>query len=189
MSGSRRKRTRELGLPYSASADEMWQRFASPMTGFVCAGCGWIYIQAGKSGRKACPKCREQGLRRYACESLGDLSGVLISCETGHEDPIGNEVLIRRRFAEAYERFMGRTNDWKTAEILAENIAGAPPSRALVAKVYRDLKSKKPKDRKWAADWAPPSKPTLESLDAERREAERAKVRAMKKGVVRKKWL
>ena len=183
------KRRYPSDVPYVATPEEIRRRFGEPMTGFVCGTCGWIYIQAGQSGRRACPKCRSVALRRYPCESFDQLSRELISREVEHDDPIGNDVLVRRRFADAYERFMRRLDDWKTAETLAQDIDGGIPSRALVAKVYSDLKAKKPEDRKKRRQPRPRKKLRLEELEAERREAERDKIRQMKKGIVRKKLL
>jgi hypothetical protein len=47
-------------------------------------------------------------LRRYPCGSFDQLSRVLVSREVEHEDPIGNDVLIRRRLGDAFEPFKPR---------------------------------------------------------------------------------
>jgi hypothetical protein len=100
-------------------------------------------------------------------------------------------VLIRRRIAEAYERFMSRLDDWKTAELLAQDIAGDEPARGLVVKLYRDLKVKRPEEGETSSKRraAGTRKPRLEELEADRRERERKKVRGLRKGIVRKKFL
>jgi hypothetical protein len=119
--------------------------------------------------------------------------------EVAHEDPIGNEVFIQRRFAEAFERLNRRKDDWATAEVIAKDIGHGKPSSALVAKVYRDMKDRpstigRSKARsggkgKRKGGNGGPRRPRLEELDAERREAERERVARLQKGSVRKKLM
>jgi predicted nucleic acid-binding Zn-ribbon protein len=197
----RRGKVRKPPRSYSASPAELRERARNPMTGFVCGSCGWIYIQGGRSGRKACPKCRGLVLRRYVGASIDGLAETLIPAEAAHEDPIGNKALIRRRFAEAFERLNRRKDEWRSAEGIASSIVGEEPSRALVAKVHRDCKAKPPgererkqrrrasKDSRSGRMAGPMGRPSLESLEHERREEERRRVRGLKKGPVRKKFL
>lgn len=132
---------------HEPNAEEIALRAQSPLTGIVCWTCGWIYIQGGGSGRRTCTKCRAETVRRYDADSLGVLADTLIQAEMGHPDPIGNEVFIRRRFAEAFERFNQRKDAWATANVIATRIAGGEPPRALISKVYRDWQSKSPAER------------------------------------------
>lgn len=190
------KRQKERVVPHVASPEEVADRAGSPMSGFVCRECGWIYIQAAGSGRRTCTKCAAEAVRQYDADSLDDLADKLIASEIEYPDSAGNKVAIRDRFAAAFERYNKRKDDWETATEIAADIADGEPSRALIAKVYKDWKSKTPaeRERKRKKREAKKSKrekrrPTLEELESERREAERQKVRGMKKGTIRKKWL
>lgn len=163
-------------LPHQASPKEVVERASSALAGFVCGACGWILIQSEGSRGRPCPKCRHLPMRRYSGRGLGDLAVRIQAAELSLENPIGDAAFVRARIAGAMERFNTRKDDWATATEMASEGSKKAPTRAKIAKVYRKV-------REARLDWPEPGRlpPTLEALEQERRQAERDRVKGIRK--------
>jgi hypothetical protein len=130
---------RYTGPSYVPSHMELKGRLETPIVGFVCGSCGWVLIEAGRPRRKACPVsvCGVEHMRTHGGDGFDEMSKSLISNEVAHPDPIGGEVYIKGRVANALERFNGRKDDWSLAEKIA--VGEGATSRGWIFNIYKGI--------------------------------------------------